>query len=50
MLDDGAVALDVRPGDEFAAAHVPGSVSIPLVGTVCVVGGSGAGTAARGRC
>ena len=32
MMDDGAVALDVRPGSEFIAAHVPGSVSIPLSG------------------
>ena len=32
MLESGAVALDVRPGDEFAAGHVPGSVNIPLSG------------------
>ena len=32
MLDKGATALDVRPGDDFIAAHVPGSVSIPLSG------------------
>jgi rhodanese-related sulfurtransferase len=32
MLEKGAMALDVRPGDEFIAAHVPGSVSIPLSG------------------
>jgi len=32
MLDGGAMALDVRPGDEFAAGHVPGSVNIALSG------------------
>jgi glyoxylase-like metal-dependent hydrolase (beta-lactamase superfamily II)/rhodanese-related sulfurtransferase len=30
MLENGA--LDVRPNDEFAAAHVPGSVNIALSG------------------
>lgn len=29
-LRDGAVAIDVRPVREYAAAHLPGSVSIPL--------------------
>ena len=32
MLDDGEIVLDVRTGDEFAAAHVPGSVNIALSG------------------
>jgi glyoxylase-like metal-dependent hydrolase (beta-lactamase superfamily II)/rhodanese-related sulfurtransferase len=32
MLQEGEIALDVRPGDEFAAAHVPGSVNIALSG------------------
>jgi hydroxyacylglutathione hydrolase len=32
MLDDGVIALDVRPGEEFAAGHVPGSVNIALSG------------------
>jgi hydroxyacylglutathione hydrolase len=32
LLAEGAIALDVRPGDEFAAAHVPGSVNIALSG------------------
>jgi hydroxyacylglutathione hydrolase len=32
MLDEGEVALDVRPGEEFAAGHVPGSVNIALSG------------------
>jgi hydroxyacylglutathione hydrolase len=32
LLEEGGLALDVRPGDQFAAGHVPGSVSIPLSG------------------
>lgn len=32
MLKDGEIALDVRPGEEFAAGHVPGSVNIALSG------------------
>jgi hydroxyacylglutathione hydrolase len=32
MLTHGEVALDVRPAEEFAASHVPGSVNIGLSG------------------
>jgi glyoxylase-like metal-dependent hydrolase (beta-lactamase superfamily II) len=32
LLDEGVIALDVRPGDQFASGHVPGSISIPLSG------------------
>jgi glyoxylase-like metal-dependent hydrolase (beta-lactamase superfamily II)/rhodanese-related sulfurtransferase len=32
MLSAGEIALDVRPGDEFTAGHVPGSVNIALGG------------------
>jgi hydroxyacylglutathione hydrolase len=32
MLDEGAVALDVRPNDQFACGHVPGSINIALSG------------------
>ena len=32
LLAEGAIALDVRPGEQFAAAHVPGSVNIALSG------------------
>src|SRR5580698_9110928 len=32
MLTAGEIALDVRPGDGFAAGHVPGSVNIALSG------------------
>jgi rhodanese-related sulfurtransferase/glyoxylase-like metal-dependent hydrolase (beta-lactamase superfamily II) len=30
LLDDGAFLVDVRPARQYAAAHIPGSVSIPL--------------------
>jgi glyoxylase-like metal-dependent hydrolase (beta-lactamase superfamily II)/rhodanese-related sulfurtransferase len=32
LVSAGELALDVRPGDEFAAGHVPGSVNIALGG------------------
>ena len=32
MLDEGVIALDLRPAEQFAAGHVPGSVNIPLSG------------------
>jgi hydroxyacylglutathione hydrolase len=32
LLDDGVIVLDVRPGDQFASGHVPGSINIPLSG------------------
>jgi hydroxyacylglutathione hydrolase len=32
LLDQGEFALDVRPADDFAAGHVPGSVNIGLSG------------------
>ncbi|MFI5104840.1 MAG: rhodanese-like domain-containing protein, partial [Terriglobales bacterium] len=32
LMEHGAFALDVRPSEEFAAAHVPGSVNIALSG------------------
>ena len=30
LLDDGAVLVDVRPVSDFAEAHIPGALSIPL--------------------
>ncbi|MEV6900361.1 MBL fold metallo-hydrolase [Amycolatopsis sp. NPDC051372] len=30
LLADGATVVDVRPAADFAAAHIPGAVSIPL--------------------
>jgi hydroxyacylglutathione hydrolase len=32
MLENGEIALDVRAGEEFATAHVPGSINIALSG------------------
>ena len=32
LLDPTIVVLDVRPGDQFAAGHVPGSINIALSG------------------
>ena len=32
LLQEGEIALDVRPGDDFAAGHVPGSINIALSG------------------
>jgi hydroxyacylglutathione hydrolase len=32
MLSQGAIVLDVRPGDQFAAEHVPGSINIAFSG------------------
>src|SRR5262249_6832903 len=31
-MKEGVVALDVRPADQFAAGHIPGSVNIALSG------------------
>lgn len=47
MLDDGAVALDVRPGDQFAQAHVPGSINIALSGQFASWAGTVLGLSAR---
>ena len=47
MLEKGAVALDVRPGHEFIAAHLPGSVSIPLSGQFASWAGAVLGLSAR---
>src|ERR1700730_19178323 len=32
MLEEGGIALDIRPADQFAAGHVPDSINIPLSG------------------
>ena len=31
-IEQGGIALDVRPADDFAAGHVPGSINIALSG------------------
>lgn len=47
MLRHGEIALDVRPGDEFAATHVPGSVNIGLPGQFASWAGTLLGLASR---
>jgi hydroxyacylglutathione hydrolase len=47
MLDRGAMALDVRPGAEFIAGYVPGSVSIPLSGQFASWAGAVLGLASK---
>jgi glyoxylase-like metal-dependent hydrolase (beta-lactamase superfamily II)/rhodanese-related sulfurtransferase len=47
MLEAGTNALDVRPGEEFVAAHVPGSVSIPLSGQFASWAGAVLGLSSR---
>jgi hydroxyacylglutathione hydrolase len=47
MLDEGVVALDVRPGDDFARGHVPASINIALSGQFASWAGTVLGLAAR---
>jgi glyoxylase-like metal-dependent hydrolase (beta-lactamase superfamily II)/rhodanese-related sulfurtransferase len=47
ILADGGIALDVRPGGQFAAGHVPGSVNIALSGQFASWAGALLGLAAR---
>lgn len=47
LIENGALAVDVRPADEFAAAHVPGSINIPLSGQFASWAGTVVGLAAR---
>jgi hydroxyacylglutathione hydrolase len=47
MLERGVVALDVRPSDEFAAGHVPGSVNIALSGQFASWAGAVLGLSSR---
>jgi len=46
MLERGALALDVRPNDQFAAGHVPGSINIALSGQFASWAGAVLGLAA----
>jgi hydroxyacylglutathione hydrolase len=32
LLNEGEIALDVRPANDFASGHVPGAINIPLSG------------------
>jgi len=47
LMNEGIVALDVRPGDQFAAGHVPGSINIALSGQFASWAGTLLGLAAR---
>jgi len=47
ILSDGGIVLDVRPGDQFAAQHVPGSINIALSGQFASWAGALLGLAAR---
>jgi len=47
MLKEGEIALDVRTGDEFAAAHVRGSINIALSGQFATWVGTVLGLTAR---
>jgi len=47
LMNEGVVVLDVRPGDEFAAAHVPGSINIALSGQFASWAGTLLGLSAR---
>ncbi|HZQ71189.1 MAG TPA: rhodanese-like domain-containing protein [Terriglobales bacterium] len=47
LLETGVVALDLRPADQFAAGHVPGSVNIPLSGQFASWAGTVLGLSAR---
>ncbi len=46
LLAEGGIALDVRPGEQFAAGHVPGSVNIALSGQFASWAGALLGLAA----
>jgi hydroxyacylglutathione hydrolase len=46
ILAEGGMALDVRPSEQFAAAHVPGSVNIALSGQFASWAGALLGLAA----
>ena len=47
LLEAGEIALDVRPGDEFACGHAPGSVNIALSGQFATWAGTVLGLAAH---
>ena len=47
LLDEGMFALDVRPGDQFAQGHVPGSINIALSGQFASWAGTVLGLSAR---
>ncbi len=46
-LAQGQIALDVRPADDFAAGHVPGSINIALSGQFASWAGAVLGLSAQ---
>ena len=46
-LEEGVIALDIRPGEQFAAGHVPGSVNIALSGQFASWAGTILGLSSR---
>jgi hydroxyacylglutathione hydrolase len=47
LMNEGNVALDVRSGEQFAAAHVPGSINIALSGQFASWAGTLLGLSSR---
>jgi hydroxyacylglutathione hydrolase len=47
LLDDGLIALDVRPGEQFVSGHVPGSINIALSGQFASWAGTVLGLSSR---
>jgi len=47
LLDEGVIALDVRTGEQFAAAHVPGAINIALSGQFASWAGTVLGLSTR---
>src|SRR3989449_1054428 len=47
MLEQGVIVLDVRPGEQFASGHVPGSINIALSGQFASWAGTILGLASR---
>lgn len=47
MLAEGVIALDIRPADQFASGHVPGSINIALSGQFATWAGTILGLSSR---
>jgi glyoxylase-like metal-dependent hydrolase (beta-lactamase superfamily II)/rhodanese-related sulfurtransferase len=47
LIDEGTPALDVRPPEQFAAGHIPGSINIALSGQFATWAGTILGVSAR---
>jgi glyoxylase-like metal-dependent hydrolase (beta-lactamase superfamily II)/rhodanese-related sulfurtransferase len=47
LMREGVIALDVRPGEEFASGHVPGSINVSLGGQFATWAGIVLGLSAR---